>query len=338
MLFLPHEVQLDVLKCLKFEQLFSFKQTNFYYRNLIEKYEGELARVEFFKLSLLDTLDVGYQLRNSYKIVNLEPVISYFVLDGQLMKKWKAALAESVPLFLHGYDYSGEDFVVQMEKTKNKKPYILNLPNIPKTIEEMIIIRFWLQQLSNCSFEEAELDNIFNPTIINLLFDNETSLHFHIQTIFIGNDNATVENFLKFGLNLFTIYDVFSVALDDLSERLTDILFNIIANEGKKLPHVFFGYCDTSRLYDLIIKYITTSKDFSKMVSFIFLLYDSFENIKIPERAKDVVTKQSDNSKIIAYQIINIYNPIEKFLFMNAECGPYFGIYIARMERMEKKL
>jgi len=136
----------------------------------------------------------------------------------------------------------------------------------------MIIIRFWLQQLSNCSFEEAELDNIFNPTIINLLFDNETSLHFHIQTIFIGNDNATVENFLKFGLNLFTIYDVFSVALDDLSERLTDILFNIIINEGKKLPRVSFGYCDSSRLYDLIIK-VT----YLKMVLYVYTAPPYFE-------------------------------------------------------------
>ena len=118
----------------------------------------------------------------------------------------------------------------------------------------MIIIRFWLQQLSNCSFEEAELDNIFNPTMINLLFDNEQSLQFHIQTIFIGNENATVENFLKFGLNLFTIYDVFSVVLDDISERLTDILFNIITNEGKKFPTVTFGDCDSSRLYDRIIE------------------------------------------------------------------------------------
>ncbi|CAK5094371.1 unnamed protein product [Meloidogyne enterolobii] len=259
MFSIPPEVQLDVLKCLNFEQLFSLRQSNSYFCNLINKYEGGLARMEFDKFSLVDTRKIHSQ----DIIIKLEPVISDFVLDDQLMKKWKTAIAESFTLFLHDFG-DNKSFVVCVGKTDDNKPhYILKFPNVPKTIEEMFIVRFWLQQLFNCAFFQTRFEYIiFNPKMINLLFDNDKTIltQFHVQSLRLMSINAnnTIENILKFGLIHFDIYEsVNTTFFGDLSEQHTNILFNIIINEGNKVPRVYLGIYKSSRssmLYDLIIK------------------------------------------------------------------------------------
>nr|CAD2195932.1 unnamed protein product [Meloidogyne enterolobii] len=197
MISLSPEVQLDFLKCLNFEQLFSLKLANSYFYNLINKYKGGLARMEFNKLSLIDARKIPSQEMDYYKFIKLEPVISDFVLDDQLMKKWQAAMAESIPLYLHMFEDGIESFAVQLEKRGDKKSrYILKLPNMPKTIEEMIIIRFWLKQLFNCVFDYALFSHIaFNPQIIDLLFDNDEPIlkQFYVRSFGIFFSKSDVE-------------------------------------------------------------------------------------------------------------------------------------------------
>nr|CAD2176244.1 unnamed protein product [Meloidogyne enterolobii] len=338
MLSLPPEVQFDVLKCLNFEQLFSLKQTNFYFRNLINKYEGGLARMEFFGLSLIDTKTIDNQEPDSYVIIKLEPVISAFILNDQLMNKWETALAKSIPLFLHGSEDAGEDFAVQLEKTENKKPlYILKLPNILKTIKEMIAVRFWLQQLFNCVFEEAKFENvIFNPTMINLLFDNDEPIlkQFHVNHLWLLASNNTIENILKFSLIHFAIYEsLVSTFQDDISEQQTNILFNIITNEGKKLPQILFIFNKFTKLYDLIIEIC------QKMVPFITIDGILLPPFKLNKRAENVEYILEGCIKITKYQIANIYNPKAKFSFHHQDLNMPVGdgcVFIVEIEKMEE--
>uniref|UniRef100_A0A914LKH2 F-box domain-containing protein n=1 Tax=Meloidogyne incognita TaxID=6306 RepID=A0A914LKH2_MELIC len=113
---LPTEVQLDVLKCLNFEQLFSLKQTNFYFLNFINKYEGGLARVKFYELSLVDVEAFDNQELDSYKTIKLEPLFSDFVLNDRLTEKWETAIAKSISLFLSESRNRSKEFAVQLKK------------------------------------------------------------------------------------------------------------------------------------------------------------------------------------------------------------------------------
>nr|CAD2135887.1 unnamed protein product [Meloidogyne enterolobii] len=346
MLFLPPEVQLDVLKYLNFEELFSFKQTNFYFRNLIEKFEGGLAaRMKFLELSLINSIGINSQKSDSFVIIKHEPVVSDFVLNEYLTEKWETAMAKPIPLFLHRTGNDSEDFAVQLEKAENKKiRYILKLPNFPKSIEEMIIIRFWLEQLFNCAFKEADFRNIiFNLTMINLLFDNLKQFHIKRLHLSSSNDNNTIENILKFGLSHFAIYEsLVSTFQDDISEQQTNILFNIIKNEGKKLPKVVFVFEKFAKLYDVVIEYMTTSKDdFSKMVPVITLGGILSPNFKLNKRAENIEYTQADNTKITKYQIANIYNPKARFSFRHEVLNKPIGdgsVFIVKIEKWKSRI
>nr|CAD2171152.1 unnamed protein product [Meloidogyne enterolobii] len=346
---LPIETKLDIFKCLNFTQLFTFKQTNYYYRNLINKYGVELARMKFNKLSLIDANIINRELNrkiypsNWYKIIEPGSEILEFILNDQLNKKWQAAISKSISLFLHDFE-PDKEFIVCLERTffhvYDKKPryYLLKLPSIPKNIEEMIIVRNCLEQLFNCAFEYAYFNKIvFNPEIINLLFDNNQTIspQFHIQKPSLSTSNNLFENIFRFVLNHLKIFEFVSIDFNhmDIPEENINILFNILINEGNKLPKVYLKRFKLAKLHDLIVDHIINSQNCSKIVPVIIFDKILFSDFKLNERAEKIEIGQLKTFKTTDYQISNINNPKVRFLFSNEERrdGSIFYVQIKKM-------
>ncbi|CAK5099757.1 unnamed protein product [Meloidogyne enterolobii] len=202
----------------------------------------------------------------------------------------------------------------------------------------MLIIRYWLKQLFKFAyFENASLEyGTLNPEMINLLFDNDKTIQkqFYVQYLKLEARNDINENIFEFTLNRFAIYESLRINFheDDNIEKYTDILFNIIINEGNRLPRVNFNVIlpfevfDITKLYNLIFEYITTSKDLSKMVSSIyFSCYCRKLIFKLPESAETL--------KSTCYKIVNIYNPKIKFVLSNGGLPGHFSyVFIHRIE------
>jgi len=69
--------------------------------------------------------------------------------------------------------------------------------------------------------------------------------------------NKIFENVLKFVLNHLTISKFFYTSLLyslDITEQNTNILFNILINEGNKIPKIHLDSNKLARLYDRIMK------------------------------------------------------------------------------------
>uniref|UniRef100_A0A914LL36 DUF38 domain-containing protein n=1 Tax=Meloidogyne incognita TaxID=6306 RepID=A0A914LL36_MELIC len=272
--------------------------------------------MKFYKLFL-----VKENPRFVNNIVDLESGLFNFTLNDQLKEKWQAAVDKSIPLFLNIVEHGGN--FVCINKTKysptGKEPrYLLKLPKFPKNIEEMVIVRCWLEHLFNYAFEIASFsESVFNPQMINILFDNDKTipLQFNIQTGILGMYKELFENILKFSLNHLFVSEFLRIELIDgnFAEQHTNILFNILINEGNEFTKIYLNGFDLSKLYDLITEYIATSRDFSRMV-LVFNLH-SVCTFKLNGRAENVEIKQQSEVKYTKYQIANIYNPKVNFSF-----------------------
>jgi len=115
----------------------------------------------------------------------------------------------------------------------------------------MVIVGYWLEQLSDCVFEYALIAGIvFNPELINLLFDND-KLQFHIQKPKISSNDDSFGNVWNFVSNHLTISEYLIINLNDIQVQL---LFNILASGGNNLPKIRVRNVKTARLYNTIVK------------------------------------------------------------------------------------
>nr|CAD2178345.1 unnamed protein product [Meloidogyne enterolobii] len=327
---LPIEAKLDVLKCLNFNQLISFKLINFYFLNLINKYEGELCfRMKFKKLSI----NVNLQELDSYKIIEPKPGFVKYILNDKRKKYLHTDLFRYFYLiFFSENERSSLNSVVCIERTfdylldNEPRYYILKLPIFPRSFEELAIIRYCLGQLfTNSVFEYALFgEAVFNPELLDLLFnDNKTISHkFHIQKPnLFPSGTVSIDYIWKFVSKHLTISDCLTIDFDNNFGiySIDPKLFDIITMRGYGLPKILLRNLTCKRLYSEIIKHITKSEDCSQMVANISLHYSWPLKFKLSERAENIEIKQLNGVKYTKYQLANIHNPKIKFSFCNEE-------------------
>ncbi|CAK5114993.1 unnamed protein product [Meloidogyne enterolobii] len=283
---LPQENLLDVFKFLDFDQLLSFQQTSFYFKNIVDKYGKELARKKFKWL--------GFWIRG------IENGISTFLTSVE-------------------YGYGNIDTVVCELKEDtygwNRGLYYIKLPKLPKNLEEMAIARYLFKLIFNCAFEYYENHDMIriNPQMIDLLFDydNETT-NFPLQIHLQGAElTLRCHTSLYFMWN-FLVSNYCGVYINFINEeRSMDILCKILTEGGNKFLNITF-YQLHSTLYNFIIKHIETSQEITKMVKEIEL-----QNISGPrissERAENIKVEINEKLKFTTFQLVNKHNSKIKF-------------------------
>ncbi|KAL7074182.1 hypothetical protein ACQ4LE_006568 [Meloidogyne hapla] len=325
---LPLESKLDIFKHLNINQLTSVRQTNNYFNALIGRYEGELARKDFHFINLGELSRSNYY--NDDQFVNIEDGVFELKITSQLMEKWQSAVDKQIPLYLN----ISEDtrLVIRTHDSRgNFIDTILNLPLIPKNIEEVKIIRCWIERISRCYFNFFDL--VFNPKMLQLLFDKEEidKLKFNCESFNCYNVTVADESVLLFYLDRLVISESiwFNYNRDDNKFKQDDILFKFLL----KVPYVSINNSTQSTLCKLILKYIETSKDYSNItfneIRFYLMWWDLFN---LSERAELIEKSKPYHSFKYTYHLTNIHNPNVKFSIYFIEHIDTIGLF--RIERI----
>ncbi|CAK5014710.1 unnamed protein product [Meloidogyne enterolobii] len=133
---------------------------------------------------------------------------------------------------------------------------MLKLPVYPKNIEEMKIVRCWMEKLFLCYFDHAEFtDYFFNPEMIKILFGNEKNIptQFRSERVEIVYCNVNIKNVLRFTLDhLITNQLRIFFASFDKKEKCNKYLLDLLNNGGKNIVSIWISL-ETRKLLNMIL-------------------------------------------------------------------------------------
>ncbi|KAL7074761.1 hypothetical protein ACQ4LE_005451 [Meloidogyne hapla] len=315
---LPNEVNIDILKYLKVEQLFSVQQTNKYFYVLIDDHKFVLARMNFYTIYFHVpskrelTSNQNNQEKHYFPLINKWKSLTKLP-SFELKKKWHTAIKQHMPVLLRTCKYTKFTICVSKNIGEIYRRYYFRIPNIPGNIEHMLVIRQWLEILFNCTYEIVFFYELINPELIKLLFEDNKRIPFQFnikQRCAIFCKNCSCESLLDFSLNHLKIGECLQLDFNGVwnIEENTENLFNLLINERAKFKEICYTRLEESTLYDMIIKHIETSNYLTNMVPSITFGMINW-SINLSDRAENM-WKYQDH---ISYKLSNIFSPEIKF-------------------------
>nr|CAD2189410.1 unnamed protein product [Meloidogyne enterolobii] len=256
-----------------------------------------------------------------------------------LEEKLKDGFESPIPLYLTCKYLDENDFYL-IKVSDVKESYFLQLPTIIKNKEDIKIVYYYFKKLFNCSFGRGNfVEFIFNPKLIEFLFGNvKISKQFYIKICELIIEDNNIEFIFIFNNLLGEILRIGLNLSKDFMEKCKDFLFKILTNGRDNFKEVnlkSFTFLEENfehsknlrMIYEYIVEYIATSKDFSKIVPAITFEFNNSSNLKLPKRAQEVETNRIPYVKFTKYQISNIHNSKVIFFVYKQEKEEVFGYF-----------
>jgi len=145
--------------------------------------------------------------------------------------------------------------LLESDHNNFKTFFLLNLPIIPKNIEEIKIIRCWIEKISLCYFNYF-FNSIFNPKLIQLIFENEEINKITFNGGIFNYSNIINESILLFYLNRLVINELFWVNLSFIDNTFKQQSINILFKFLLKIPLIIIDNSSNSALCKMMLNVI----------------------------------------------------------------------------------